>query len=408
MIYLWKLDREIRGVENVLTKIKSPTKVKFDISIVKYFNNAELKDFREKFIALIVALRNKPVVIDYDAIRIQSIKYNCLLIGPKTINLGIIRKCNYKCVFCRFHGPFAQGEYPNNTEDNVPFRDIVTIIEQTYKMGTEAINLSGEGEPLMHPEIMDIISYISKYRFKLTILTNMSTFDIIPKILRLPNNLNLSFLVNMSAVNTKKYKQIYNQNASNFYKVLRFAECLNKKFPVCLNYIVMKDNLQDMRNFVSLAKRLGIRSLSFKFPILDYERYKSILISKKESVALLNTMNEIIRFSNQCHIKVNFERLLPFFRQQAFAAVAKNCYSGWRYSSIAPDGNVYNCCIYNKPIGKIIAGNFKKVYFSESSLNRCIEGKKQIAFNSVRWSRCKICRQIERNILIHNILNAQR
>ena len=407
MIYVWKIDREIKDSEKIVSKIRPSAKLKLDISVVRYLNNTELKDFRVKFMALINALRRKSIAIDYDAIRMQSIKYNCLLIGPKTLNLGIIRKCNYKCIFCRFHGPFTKRESSGNTNDSMPFTDIITIIEQAYMMGTESIIISGEGEPLMHQKIVDIISYIGKYRFNLKILTNMSIFDVIPKILKLPHTLNLSFLVNMLAVSPKKYKQIYNQNASDFYKVLRFAECLNKKFPVCFNYIVMKNNLNDMWDFVNLAKALGIKSVSFKFPISDYERYKSILLSKKESKVLLDNINKILRFSKQCNITVNLERLLPFFRRQACTAVVKNCYNGWRYSSIAPDSNVYNCCIYNKPIGKIISGNFSEVYFSKSSLSRCIEGKKQIVPHSVWWGRCKICPHIERNAFVNNVLNME-
>lgn len=391
MVYLWKLDKEIRGAEKVLSKIKPSMKLKFDIGVVRYLNGAELENFREKFLVLISGLRKKSIAIDYDVIRMQSIKYNCLLIGPKTINLGIIRKCNYKCIFCRDHGPFAKGENINSANDSMPFADISSVIEQAYKAGTENIIISGEGEPLMHPQILDIISYIGKHNLDLTILTNASVFKVAERIMELSDNLKLSFLVNMSAANPKKYNQLYGQEASNFYKVLRVIKNLNRKFPVYLNYIIMKNNLNDIWDFIRIVKSLGVESIRLKFPIFDYKRYKNILLSDKEVRELLGNINRILQFSRQCNVNVNYENIMQFFRRKIYQIRVHNCYTGWYYSSVAPDSNVYNCCIHNKAIGKIISGNFLNVYFSESSLNRCIEGKGRVSFNSENWYRCKIC-----------------
>lgn len=390
MLYIWKLDKEIKDAEKILNKIKPSLKLRFDIGIVKYLNNAELEDFHKKFLRLISALRKKTIEIDYDDIRIQSIKYSRLLIGPKIINLEIISKCNYTCQFCRIHGPFGENENIGSPNNIMPFNIISTIIEQAYALGTETIIISGDGEPLMHPQILDIISYVSEYNLKLIIFTNASIYKTVSKIIKLPINSGLSFLINMSAVSPEKYNEVYGQNANNFFKVLGLIKDLNRKFSIGLNYIIMKSNFNDIEEFIRLAKSLGIRSLRFKFPTSDYEGYKSILLSDNEQKVLLNNINKILRFSKHYNIKVSYEEVLQFFRRKIYKTEINNCYNGWYFSKIDMYNNMYNCCFCNELIEKVISGNFMRAYFSESSLNRCLEGKKQIDLNSTHWRRCKI------------------
>lgn len=87
---------------------------------------------------------------------IEEQKYG-KLIGLTTIELNVTELCNRKCVFCPRHDPAV---YPNKKlymEKRVIDRLITQLKENNYN---GAIHISGFGEPLLNPDILDHIIYI--------------------------------------------------------------------------------------------------------------------------------------------------------------------------------------------------------------------------------------------------------
>ena len=92
-----------------------------------------------------------------------------------SINLHITNACNYKCKFC-----FAHFE---NSKNLLRLPDWKIIIDDLKEHGARKINFVG-GEPLLHPDIAEMIRYTSELGIVTTIVTNGSllTRSIIEKI----------------------------------------------------------------------------------------------------------------------------------------------------------------------------------------------------------------------------------
>lgn len=97
------------------------------------------------------------------------------LIGLHHVELNIVENCTRKCSFCPRYNP---SSYPNIKEYmKISTLDIFIerVLESSY---TEEIHLTGFGEPLMHPNIIDVII---KLRQQLTnyisLTTNGDLFD---------------------------------------------------------------------------------------------------------------------------------------------------------------------------------------------------------------------------------------
>ena len=73
-----------------------------------------------------------------------------------------IRRCNLSCTYCN---EFDQHSQP------VPTVDMLARIDRLAALGTTIIDLSG-GEPLLHPELDEIIRRIRKHRMLAGLLTN--------------------------------------------------------------------------------------------------------------------------------------------------------------------------------------------------------------------------------------------
>jgi MoaA/NifB/PqqE/SkfB family radical SAM enzyme len=72
------------------------------------------------------------------------------------------RRCNLSCAYC--------NEY-DRVSDPVPFGEMRRRIDRLAGLGTGIITLSG-GEPLLHPELTDLIRYIRGYGAVATLITN--------------------------------------------------------------------------------------------------------------------------------------------------------------------------------------------------------------------------------------------
>jgi MoaA/NifB/PqqE/SkfB family radical SAM enzyme len=81
---------------------------------------------------------------------------------PVAAHLIPIRRCNLSCTYC--------NEYDDHSPP-VPTRDVFRRIDRLAALGTGIITLSG-GEPLLHPDLDDIVRRIRSHGVIATLITN--------------------------------------------------------------------------------------------------------------------------------------------------------------------------------------------------------------------------------------------
>ena len=83
---------------------------------------------------------------------------------PILIHMSPTNKCNLNCVHCCF----------KNREKNLdmPFDVAKSGIEQFYRLGTRALELTGGGDPTLYPQINELIAFLHDMGFHLGINTN--------------------------------------------------------------------------------------------------------------------------------------------------------------------------------------------------------------------------------------------
>jgi MoaA/NifB/PqqE/SkfB family radical SAM enzyme len=81
---------------------------------------------------------------------------------PIVAHIIAIRRCNLACAYC--------SEYDDSSKP-IPLKTMVRRIERLARLGTTVITISG-GEPLLHPELDDIIRQIRRRSSIATLITN--------------------------------------------------------------------------------------------------------------------------------------------------------------------------------------------------------------------------------------------
>lgn len=101
---------------------------------------------------------------------VSEVLYSHLNIPAGDLRFAVTGKCNMNCYYCHREGCSAENE--------LPFADIMRIIERSMVYGVRAVRLTG-GEPLLHGEVTRICREL-KGRFpgvKLGINTNAILID---------------------------------------------------------------------------------------------------------------------------------------------------------------------------------------------------------------------------------------
>src|ERR687892_802502 len=81
---------------------------------------------------------------------------------PVAAHIIPIRRCNLSCAYCNEYDAFSAP---------VPAHDILRRVDKLAALGTGIVTLSG-GEPLLHPDLDDIIRRIRRHGRIATLITN--------------------------------------------------------------------------------------------------------------------------------------------------------------------------------------------------------------------------------------------
>ncbi len=97
--------------------------------------------------------------------------------GPKIAVIDITNICNLSCVGCWLYSPYLKTANRDSLEEQLDLNTVKDIVDELHKGGVEEIQISGGGEPLMHPDFLEIAKYIKTKKIRLHLITNFTLFD---------------------------------------------------------------------------------------------------------------------------------------------------------------------------------------------------------------------------------------
>jgi MoaA/NifB/PqqE/SkfB family radical SAM enzyme len=95
--------------------------------------------------------------------------------GPVSINLDLTSACNFSCPHCVDSKIINTGEY-------LRLEDVRRTIRVLHSHGLLSVILLGGGEPTLHRDFEEIVSYIKGKELQLGIVTNGSRLDKVAKV----------------------------------------------------------------------------------------------------------------------------------------------------------------------------------------------------------------------------------
>ena len=277
----------------------------------------------------------------------------------KKIYVEITNSCNLKCSFC----PEGKRAKEFITLEN--FKHIINEI----KSYTNLIALHVKGEPLLHPNLKEILDVCKENNILVNITTNATLLE-----------KNLDILINNSSVrqlNLSLHSITKNENKDKY----NFSEYINNVIK-CSKEILEKSNIiisYRLWNLESLEENSEnyqiLNSLECAFSVENLKE-----IAKKE---------KFVKLGENVFLNQDFEFVWPSLENEELSCTG-TCWGLRKQAAILVNGDVVPCCLDEN--GEILLGNifetsFENIIESEFS-KEIIKGFEE---NKIIHKLCKRC-----------------
>lgn len=262
---------------------------------------------------------------------------------PTTLMLELTNKCNLHCVTCPREYDFGRQMEIGNMETELAKK----IVDSAYPY-LQTIGLTGMGETLFAPNLMDVARYIKS--LKKNILIFISTNANIPDFIgRITPVLPYIDTVQISTDGIGEGYERVRKGASfrmleeNLKKLVPLAK--SNDVDLMFNMVITKLNYMQMGEVVEYAQRMGVRYVNFTyFNLVSVtgisEEYYSFFKSEEFNIALKQAKQSALKCKD---VEVTG---LDFLGNPGI----RKCPLMWGHFQINHDGEVPPCCA--KPFSK--------------------------------------------------------
>ncbi len=293
-------------------------------------------------------------------------------VAPVRIQLIPTNRCNQGCQGCAYRMPGYPSSETFVAQDELSWSKLEEIVRDCQAMGVKAIELTGGGEPTMHPQFLQLCNLILRSGIRLAVVTNGSIWS--------PNHtLTLAqcewvrFSIDAGAANT--YMRYRRAKHGTYEKVRKNLRQLTH-YPgrpanslIGVGFVVNNLNWREAVQAAEAARDDGADNfrISALFQSQGTDYFKDFYVDAREMCreAALLSMPEFKVFN------LFGERLHDLLQE---APDYEDCGYSRLTTYLAADYNAYTCCMnaYNKygVIGSFRDQSFRWMWSSSKTIGR--------------------------------------
>ena len=287
------------------------------------------------------------------------------------ISIEILQRCPNRCIYCSSHSN------PQATHI-IPFEIIKNVIDDAKSLGCKTVCLSG-GEPFLHPQILDIISYIAKQQLTCYVYTSGiymkdEVYSSLPnEYIEAIRGMVDKVIFNVEADSSALYDQIMGTDVGGFDMMKKsISDCVSSGLAVETHVVPMLVNFKHLKSIFEICYQFGVSKVSILRLVLQGRALENLSLVKlsgednQKVTKLIKTLNEAYKGK----VRIG----LPYSDSNCRIY----CKAASDKINIRYDGNVYPCEVFkddmlNKKIGhapdNISSASFLDIYNKSSYLN---------------------------------------
>lgn len=287
------------------------------------------------------------------------------------ISIEILQRCPNRCIYCSSHSN------PQATHI-IPFEIIKNVIDDAKCLGCKTVCLSG-GEPFLHPQILDIISYIAKqqlicYVYTSGIYMKDEVYSSLPnEYIEAIRGMVDKVIFNVEADSSTLYDQIMGTDVGGFDMMKKsINDCVSSGLVVETHVVPMQVNFKHLKSIFEMCYQLGVSKVSILRLVLQGRALVNLSLVKLtgEDSREVTKLIKALKKAYKGKVRIG----LPYSDSNCRIY----CKAASDKINIRYDGNVYPCEVFkddmlNKKIGhepdNISSASFLDIYNKSSYLN---------------------------------------
>lgn len=242
---------------------------------------------------------------------------------PLTADIFLTDFCNLSCSYCRYY---------HDTGSYMPFEKFKLYVRKLQQLGVKGFILTGGGEPTIHPQFNDIISWLETNRISYGINTNGVRYIACNPVF---------FKFSIDTGEEKRYQEIRGRNKlkdviENIKKAIKHKVDNGTTTNIGVQCVVQ--NRDDMLSFYEKVKYLSVDYIYFR-PLEHTHR-------PKDENNLIKELQLIAKDDNRVQISYKFG--LSDYKPA-------KCFAQWSVITLNHQGDVLYCCHKpNEIVGNIL------------------------------------------------------
>jgi MoaA/NifB/PqqE/SkfB family radical SAM enzyme len=291
--------------------------------------------------------------------------------GPYYLDVEVTRRCNMYCLGCQFHASKSWGAAPgDHAVKDIPLSLVERLSRELSRLSVREVIVIGEGEPLLHPQLFDIVAAFKQAGCGVQIFTNGTLID--ESVARSILDSGLDVLkVSLWASNLEDYKKNHpGINPNNFQKTMdgvKMVAALKKargaKRPaIILTQPLNRYNYRPVSARIALAQSLGCDGVRFSCFNAWQKEFADADLTAMEIDILREELIEAKKHLRAIPMVHNIDNVLLRYRLGETAFRSIPCYAGWFYTRVKVDGTVLPCGFCYFPLGNLTESSFGEIW----------------------------------------------
>jgi len=310
-------------------------------------------------------------------VRLLGVVCEHAFIGPQIVVIDPYHRCNANCIHCWVHTPkvYHPKEYYQMQLDMDKFK---TIADDLADLMVDLIIFQGDGEPLLHKDFFDMVSYARNKGINVSFFTNGILLDKSTAQKALENEISEIFCSlpagtakTFSEINTKQKEKVFHQILDNLRILCQLKKSKAKNNPrLIMTHVIHNLNAHELVEMAKNDIEIGADVMRFYLIRLD-ENIEFLKLNENDLIKIRKSMDEVKKLAEGKDIQLldttdfqldNFEMRTGSWSKNVF--LEKGCTLGWNFCLIPASGEVSFCC-HLRTVGYLNKNNFKEIWNSK-------------------------------------------